>query len=106
MASPFAGRFLSTEVVQVTGTAKGGCPDTPTNRSQKPAALRLRVSGTWRELGRSVPPPCKTFVEQILVVTHCNCCKLYKCRVFCSNESMQLAWGSKEKKRRQLPAGQ
>lgn len=36
-------------------------------------------------------PPCKPFVEQIPAVTHCNCCKLYKRRVFHSNGSVQLA---------------
>lgn len=36
-------------------------------------------------------PPCKPFVEQIPAVTHCNCCKLYKRRVFHSDGSVQLA---------------
>lgn len=51
----------------------------------------LNPGSTWRELGRHAPPPCKPFVEQILVVTHCNCCKLYKRCGFCSNGNMQLA---------------
>lgn len=49
------------------------------------------LSGTWRELSRNGPPPCRPFVEQILVVSQCNCCKLYKRHGVCSSGSVQLA---------------
>lgn len=51
------------------------------------------LSGTWRELGRNGPPPCRPFVEQILVVSQRNCCKLYKRHGVCSSGSVQLAQG-------------
>lgn len=72
-----------------------GCGDGPSagGREMQPGLLPSAPEPTrhLERIRQACSPPCKPFVEQIPAVTHCNCCKLYKRRVFRSNGSMQSA---------------